>query len=50
MRRAPYRHAASYSAVIVAPGGGFRLLSIHKEGTRVAEWLAAGGKLDALTV
>lgn len=30
-------------AVVVAPGGGFRLLAIHHEGTRVARWLAAHG-------
>lgn len=31
------------AAVIVAPGGGFRALSIDFEGTRVAEWLARRG-------
>lgn len=34
---------ASGAAVIIAPGGGFRLLAIRNEGTRVAEWLAAHG-------
>lgn len=31
------------TAVIVAPGGGFRQLSINSEGNRVAEWLAERG-------
>lgn len=31
------------TAVVVAPGGGFRMLSIHSEGTRVATWLAERG-------
>lgn len=31
------------TAVLIAPGGGFRLLSIHSEGTRVAKWLAERG-------
>jgi acetyl esterase/lipase len=30
-------------AVIVAPGGGFRFLTIDNEGTDVAKWLAARG-------
>lgn len=30
-------------AVIVAPGGGFKFLSMDTEGTQVAEWLAARG-------
>lgn len=34
---------ASGAAVIIAPGGGFRLLGIHHEGTRVARWLAERG-------
>ncbi|HWU02115.1 MAG TPA: alpha/beta hydrolase [Novosphingobium sp.] len=34
---------ATGAAVIVAPGGGFRFLSIHSEGTRVAQWLAERG-------
>jgi acetyl esterase/lipase len=33
----------SRTAVIVAPGGGFRMLSINSEGTDVAHWLAARG-------
>ena len=39
----PQRGKGKGAAVIVAPGGGFRHLSIHKEGTQVAEWLAARG-------
>lgn len=31
------------AAVIVAPGGGFRFLSIRSEGTMVAQWLAEHG-------
>ncbi len=34
---------ATGTAVIIAPGGGFRLLAIHHEGTRVARWLAEHG-------
>ncbi|HEX7874673.1 MAG TPA: alpha/beta hydrolase [Sphingobium sp.] len=34
---------ASGTAVIIAPGGGFRQLSIRKEGTELAQWLAARG-------
>ena len=34
---------ATGAAVIVAPGGGFRHLSIRKTGTQVAEWLVARG-------
>jgi acetyl esterase/lipase len=34
---------ANGMAVVVAPGGGFRLLAINHEGTRVARWLAARG-------
>lgn len=30
-------------AVVIAPGGGFRLLALHHEGTRVARWLSARG-------
>lgn len=33
----------SGTAVIVAPGGGFRLLAIQHEGRQVAEWLSAHG-------
>lgn len=39
----PARECASGAAVLVAPGGGFRLLAIHNEGTDVARWLAAHG-------
>jgi acetyl esterase/lipase len=31
------------AAIIVAPGGGFNVLSYANEGTRVAQWLAAHG-------
>ncbi|PJC87200.1 alpha/beta hydrolase [Vibrio sp. HA2012] len=31
------------TAVLIAPGGAFRLLSIYSEGTQVAEWLAERG-------
>ncbi len=34
---------ASGTAIIIAPGGGFRFLSWQNEGTAVAEWLAARG-------
>lgn len=34
---------ATGAAVIVAPGGGFRLLAIDGEGIQVAQWLAAHG-------
>lgn len=34
---------ANGTAVIVAPGGGFRFLSWQTEGTEVAEWFAARG-------
>ncbi|EJL27660.1 esterase/lipase [Novosphingobium sp. AP12] len=34
---------ATGAAVIVVPGGGFRLLAIEKEGNLVAQWLAAHG-------
>lgn len=39
----PRPGTATGAAVIVAPGGGFRHLSIRKEGTAVAEWLADHG-------
>lgn len=39
----PAPGTATGAAVIVAPGGGFRHLSIRKEGTAVAEWLADHG-------
>lgn len=39
----PPRTKATGAGVIVAPGGGFRVLSIRKEGTQVAEWLARHG-------
>lgn len=34
---------ATCTAVIIAPGGGFRLLAIDSEGTQVGQWLAAHG-------
>jgi acetyl esterase/lipase len=34
---------ANGAAVIVAPGGGFRVLSYKNEGVRVAQWLAEHG-------
>lgn len=39
----PDPERAMGAAVIVAPGGGFRLLAIHHEGTRAARWLAERG-------
>lgn len=39
----PKRSEATGAAVIIAPGGGFRYLSIDSEGYEVAEWLAARG-------
>jgi acetyl esterase/lipase len=39
----PAAGCASGAGVIIAPGGGFRLLAIRKEGTEVAQWLAAHG-------
>jgi acetyl esterase/lipase len=31
------------AAIVIAPGGGFRVLSYLNEGTRVADWMAAKG-------
>ncbi|ATW03395.1 alpha/beta hydrolase [Sphingorhabdus sp. YGSMI21] len=39
----PDPNKANGMAVVIAPGGGFRLLAIHHEGTRVARWFAARG-------
>ncbi|HWE96590.1 MAG TPA: GDSL-type esterase/lipase family protein [Tepidisphaeraceae bacterium] len=39
----PEPSKANGTAVIIAPGGGFRFLSWDNEGTAVAEWLAARG-------
>jgi len=39
----PAPSKANGAAVIIAPGGGFRFLSIRKEGTQVAHWLAQRG-------
>ncbi|MCC6262891.1 MAG: alpha/beta hydrolase [Bryobacterales bacterium] len=40
---APEKSRANGTAVVVAPGGGFRILAIEHEGTEVAEWLRARG-------
>jgi acetyl esterase/lipase len=34
---------ATGTGVVIAPGGGFRLLSIRKEGTELAQWFAERG-------
>jgi acetyl esterase/lipase len=39
----PEEDKSTGTAVIVAPGGGFRLLSWENEGTKVAEWLQSQG-------
>lgn len=39
----PKLGTANGTAVIVAPGGGFRVLSYKNEGLRVAQWLAERG-------
>ncbi|MEO9634541.1 MAG: alpha/beta hydrolase [Parasphingorhabdus sp.] len=39
----PAPDKANGMAVMIAPGGGFRLLAIHHEGTRVARWFAERG-------
>ena len=39
----PDKSKATGTAVIVCPGGGFRLLSWQSEGTDVAEWLQSRG-------
>lgn len=39
----PESDIANGAAVIIAPGGGFRYLAFHKEGTAVARWLAQRG-------
>jgi endo-1,4-beta-xylanase len=39
----PAKDKATGAAMIVAPGGGHRFLSIDTEGTNVAEWLASQG-------
>lgn len=39
----PAPDKATGAAVIVAPGGGFMLLSIENEGIKVAQWLAQQG-------
>lgn len=39
----PSAGAATGTAVVIAPGGAFRMLSWDAEGTQVAEWLQAHG-------
>lgn len=39
----PAEGNANGSSVIICPGGGYRYLSINKEGYRVAEWFAERG-------
>lgn len=39
----PAAGKANGAAIVVAPGGGFRVLSYVNEGTRVAQWLADRG-------
>ncbi|MEO9599419.1 alpha/beta hydrolase [Parasphingorhabdus sp.] len=39
----PDPNKANGMAVVIAPGGGFRLLAIHHEGSRVARWFAKRG-------
>lgn len=39
----PAPGTANGTAVVIAPGGGFRVLSYQNEGVRVAQWLAAHG-------
>jgi acetyl esterase/lipase len=39
----PKQGAGNGTAVIVAPGGGFRFLSWESEGTKVAQWLSECG-------
>ena len=39
----PSESKATGTAIIIAPGGGFRFLSWDNEGTKVAEWLQAHG-------
>lgn len=40
---APDAAKANGTAIVVAPGGAFRFLSIDSEGTQVAQWLAEQG-------
>ena len=39
----PKQGTANGTAILIAPGGGFRFLTWDNEGTDVAEWLAARG-------
>jgi acetyl esterase/lipase len=39
----PKQDKATGTAVIIAPGGAFKILSIDQEGTRVAQWLKGKG-------
>ena len=40
----PPKDKATGAAMIIAPGGGHRFLSIDTEGTNVAEWLSAASE------
>jgi acetyl esterase/lipase len=39
----PEKSKTTGTAIVIAPGGGFRFLSWEKEGTKVAEWLQGHG-------
>ncbi len=39
----PSPETATGAGIVIAPGGGFRIVAIEHEGTRVAEWFAARG-------
>jgi acetyl esterase/lipase len=39
----PAQGKSNGTAIVVAPGGGFRVLSFQNEGTRVAQWLTVRG-------
>lgn len=39
----PKQGTANGTAIVIAPGGGFRFLSWESEGTKVAEWLSERG-------
>lgn len=40
---APAKDRNTGAAIVVAPGGGYRMLAFEHEGTQVGEWLAAAG-------
>ncbi len=44
----PSREKANGTAVVVAPGGAYRILAIEHEGTQVCEWLNSIGVTAAL--